>query len=84
MYGQEILGSVTGYIELPTSYSDSFAAKLIDCFWCLATWIGLIITWSYMASTEYSPIWPFLWLAAIGISGFMHSITETLYNSQGE
>jgi hypothetical protein len=54
--------------------SDTFTAKLVNCFWCLSTWIAMILCLLYVLWQSMSIIdWIILTFASVGIAGFMNS-----------
>lgn len=55
-----------------------FFAKLFHCYWCLTSWISILFTYLLfvvMRSDSLS-LFFFVWFAAIGVSGFLHSYSE--------
>jgi len=52
---------------------DTLLPKIFVCFWCLTTWVTLIVTAVYII-IGYSSMMglPFIWLASTGLSGFLH------------
>ena len=63
---------IIGRDELPTFENDPWYTKMIDCFWCLGSWIAGILYGLYFVI----PFGFFIWLAAIGVSGVMYTILE--------
>jgi len=48
---------------------DKFFAKLVSCWWCMSTWVALVLT---LVTLSHPVAWP----AAIGLAGLMHKIVE--------
>jgi len=58
----------TGIDEFFEDISDGFFAKLFSCFWCVSTWVSLLLILIFNGFDFV------LWFACIGFSGFMHEI----------
>jgi hypothetical protein len=69
--------SVVSYIE--DDDPSGFVAQVVRCFWCFSTWISFVLSIAYILLVNKSVyVFPFLWLASIGISGFIHTLIETM------
>lgn len=60
-----------GWIE-EDWHEDSWHAKLVQCFWCLNTWVSLALVLLF----PKLPIWIYVWFAIVGIAGFLHDRCE--------
>ena len=58
----------TGVDEFFEDIGHGFFAKLFSCFWCISTWVSLLLVLIFNGLDFV------LWFACIGISGFMHEI----------
>jgi hypothetical protein len=63
-------GDIVDYVE---ESDDRFFAKLIGCFWCLSTWISLVLSLLIMIPLLQLPL---VWFGALGISGTLHKFVE--------
>lgn len=71
------------YFELITGDADSggvveeipdkFFAELFGCFWCLSTWLSLMLIVLLFPNIEPKGFL-LLWWGSIGISGFLHEL----------
>lgn len=60
-------GSVIGTIN------SDVLASLVSCYWCLTTWISLIISLLVCVLFNIPLFMPIIWLAAIGVSGALYT-----------
>ena len=58
----------------------TFLGKLYDCWWCLSTWISLIVTILAVFITQNTSVsvtwfmyWVFVWLGAVAIANLINS-----------
>lgn len=52
---------------------DKMLAELFGCFWCVSTWVSLIMA-ILIFPNILTQAFVVLWLGSVGISGFMHEI----------
>ena len=65
-------GRIRGRKELPIPEYAPWYTKMINCFWCLGTWIAGILYGLYFVI----PFGFFIWLAAIGVSGVIYTCLQ--------
>ena len=65
-------GQIVNWLE--DDEPDTLLANIFACFWCLTTWVTLIVTAVYIIIGYSSWIGlPFIWLASAGLSGYIHA-----------
>ena len=65
-------GEVVRYVEASVETTNRFITKVVDCFWCLTTWVCLAVTIIYGLVTGMSIAQSFLvWLASAGLSSWL-------------
>lgn len=58
-------------------YQDSFFGNMLLCYWCTTTWVSLFTVAGYILLVGMSGvIFPFMWFASIGVSGYLHVSSE--------
>lgn len=62
-------GRISEYLE---SVPDKFAAKLVNCFWCLSTWVAMILAAIVVLLPGAFSLWLIAVFASVGLSGFIH------------
>ena len=70
VYGDD--GEVVRYVDASIEDTDRFITKVVDCFWCLTTWVCLVVTIIYGSAMGMSIAQLFLvWLASAGLSSWL-------------
>jgi arabinogalactan endo-1,4-beta-galactosidase len=63
-------GEVESYIE---EIPDTPLARLFGCFWCLSTWVSIMLCGVFALSYKFSIlVWITIVFACIGIAGFLY------------
>jgi len=65
-------GEVVRYVDASIEDTDRFITKVVDCFWCLTTWVCLAVTIIYGLVIGMSIAQLFIvWLVSAGLSSWL-------------
>lgn len=63
-------------VDIIEEPGNGFGADLLSCFWCFSFWVNIIVCIMYFIATGFGDTWIFILLAAYGVSGTLHEITN--------
>lgn len=64
-------------VNIVEEIPEKFFAKLVGCFWCLATWFSLLVTiYGWYKQYIVQGFEPLIWLAAIGVAGLFYEVLD--------
>ena len=70
----EYVEKVKNRTELPVPEYAPWYTKLVDCFWCLSTWVAGISIIFYPSIAWDMKF--FTWLASVGFAGMIYTILQ--------
>jgi hypothetical protein len=60
--------------ELPNNLGAPFITKMVDCFWCLSTWVSIITHLLYYQTLTPSVVVNVF--SVVGVSGMIYTILQ--------